>query len=119
MQGNEQALTKVNILEQNDISLDISAVSQFELYHSLERVDNPKDRRKKIDSVLDSRQAYPADSAVMKKAGRIDGRLASDGAAIGIGDTIIASTALIHEEPVFTKNVSHFERIEGLDVETF
>lgn len=56
---------------------------------------------------------------MMKKAGRIDGRLTSEGTAIGIGDTLIAATGLVHEEPVFTKHVSHFERIDGLDIETF
>nr|WP_230198729.1 hypothetical protein [Halopiger djelfimassiliensis] len=55
----------------------------------------------------------------MKKAGRIDGRLASAGRAIGTGETIIAATALVHEEPVLTRNVEHFRRIDGLDVESY
>lgn len=55
----------------------------------------------------------------MKKTGRIDGRLTSDGDAIGMGETIIAATALVHEESLLTKNVAHFERIDGVDVDTF
>lgn len=69
--------------------------------------------------VLGSKPAYSADEAVMKKAGRIDGRLASEGRAIGMGDTVIAATALVHEEPVLTRNVDHFERIDSVEIESY
>jgi len=55
---------------------------------------------------------------VMKKAGRIDGRLASEGRAIGMGDTIVGATALVQEDPVLTRNVDHFDRIDDLEIET-
>lgn len=38
---------------------------------------------------------------------------------IGIGGTIIAATALVHEVPAVTENVDHFERVDGLAVETY
>ncbi|AGB38959.1 type II toxin-antitoxin system VapC family toxin [Natronococcus occultus] len=119
MQGNENATQKISALENQHVPLHISSISQFELYHSIERVHDSAARRRTIEAVLDTKPVYPADSAVMKKAGRIDGRLTSDGDAIGMGDTIVAATALVHEESVLTKNVTHFERIDGLDVETF
>lgn len=119
MQDNSRAKRKINDLEDQHVPLRISAVSQFELYHSVERVDDASKRRRRIENVLETRPVYPADGAVMKKAGRIDGQLTSEGRAIGIGDTIIGATALIHEEPVLTRNVDHFERINGLDIETY
>ncbi len=119
MQGKERAIAKIRTFEDQHVPLRISSISQFELYHSLERVSDPHERRKAIETVLETKPVYPADSAVMKKAGRIDGRLTSEGRAIGIGDTIIAGTALVHEEPVLTRNVDHFERIDGLDVESY
>ena len=119
MQENEQVIRKLRTLEEQHVPLRISAVSQFELYHSIERVQNPGERRKTIETVLDTREVYPADSTVMKKAGRIDGRLTAAGDAIGIGDAIIAATALVHEESVLTRNVAHFERIDGLDIESY
>ena len=76
-------------------------------------------RRGRGRTVLESRPTYNATGTVMKKAGHIDGRLTSQGCAIGMGDTIIAATALIHERPVLTRNVSHFERIEGLEIESY
>ncbi|WP_255167048.1 type II toxin-antitoxin system VapC family toxin [Natrononativus amylolyticus] len=119
MQGTERAIEKIRALESQHVPLRISAVSQFELYHSVERIENPGERRRRIETVLESRPVYPADGPVMKKAGRIDGRLTADGRAIGIGDTIIGATALVNEVPVLTRNVDHFERIDGLDIESY
>jgi tRNA(fMet)-specific endonuclease VapC len=36
-----------------------------------------------------------------------------------MGDTIIVATALVHEEPVLTRNVKHFERIGGVGIESY
>ena len=119
LQDREDARVKVAELESNAVPLRISSISLFELYHSLERVADPASKRQAIDAVLDTKDVYPADSAVMKKAGRIDGRLTEDGEAIGIGDTIIGATGLVHEEPILTRNTDHFKRIDGLDLATY
>ncbi|MFP8953529.1 type II toxin-antitoxin system VapC family toxin [Natrialbaceae archaeon A-arb3/5] len=119
MQSDDRAIETVSELEKQRVPLRVSSMSQFELFHSIERVDRSGERRRRIERVLETRPIYPADAAVMKKAGRIDGRLTANGRAIGIGDTIVAATALVHEEPVLTRNVDHFERIDGLDIETY
>lgn len=119
MADDEQAKRRVEDLESRRVPLRISSISLFELSHSIERVVDSADRRRRIEAVLESKPAYPADDAVMKKAGRIDGRLASEGRAVGMGDTIIAATALVHEEPVLTRNVDHFERIDGVGIESY
>lgn len=119
MQDRDDARVKITELESNAVPLRISSISQFELYHSLERVADPATKRQAIDVVLDTKGVYEADSVVLKKAGRIDGRLTEDGEAIGIGDTIIVATGLVHEEPVLTRNTDHFTRIDGLDIATY
>ena len=119
MQGHEQAKRTLAELEEGSVSLNLSSMSLFELYHSVERVNNSAERRRRIEAVLDSKRAYPADGAVMRKTGRIDGQLTSECRAIGMGDTVIGATALVHEEPVLTENVEHFERIDGLDIESY
>ena len=119
LQGDTRAIEKVAELESRHVDLNVSAVTVFELYHSLERVNNPSERLAHVEDVLESKPIYSADDAVMKKAGRIDGRLSANVEEIGMSDTIIGATALIHEEPVLTENVSHFERIDGLSIETY
>lgn len=119
MQAEEPAVEAVGTLEKRNVSIRISAMSLFELFHGLERVENPSKRRRRIQSVIDTKEVYPAGERVMKKAGRLDGQLADSGETIGIGDTIIAATGLVHEEPILTRNVRHFRRIDGLDCETY
>ncbi len=55
----------------------------------------------------------------MRKAGKISGELISRGEEIDREDCIIGATALLNDEPVVTRNSDHFDRIEGLDVETY
>lgn len=119
MQNDEAATRKIGDLEEERVRLAISSVSLFELHHSIERVNDPDGRRREIEMVLESRPTYPADGTVMNKAGRIDGRLTSEGRAIGMGDTIVGATALVHEERVLTRNVGHFERIDDLEIESY
>jgi tRNA(fMet)-specific endonuclease VapC len=118
MQGDDRTTEKVRALEDQHVPLALSAMTLFELYHSVERVNAPEERRRRIETVLDSKPTYPADGTVMKKAGRLDGRLTGEGREIGIGDTVIAATALVHEQPVLTEDVAHFRRIDELDVES-
>ncbi len=82
-------------------------------------VECPQERRQKILAVLDSRHAIPDDAKVMRKAGKLSGELITSGQEIDREDCIIAATALLHDEPIVTRNVDHFERIDGLDVRTY
>lgn len=116
MQGDSKVTRKIAVLEEEGTPLAISTVSLFELFHGLERVQDTEQRRQRIEAVLDGKPTREATSPIMKKAGRIDGQRTANGQAIGMGDTIIAATGIVHEEPVLTRNVDHFERIEGLDV---
>lgn len=119
LQNDREAISKVAEVEEEYGQLRISSISEFELYHSIERVNNLTERRREIEAVLDTKTTYPADSTVMKKAGRIDGRLTAAGDEIEMADAVIAATALVNEEPVLTENVRHFDRVEEVTVETY
>ena len=55
----------------------------------------------------------------MRKAGRIAGELTNEGTPVGDGDVIIGATSLVVDEPVLTRNTDEFERMDGVDVETY
>jgi predicted nucleic acid-binding protein len=74
--------------------------------------------RQQVERVLASKPIYPADTAMMRKAGRLSGELRNDGTPVGDGDAIIGATADVVEEPVLTRNVADFERL-GVDIETY
>jgi len=51
--------------------------------------------------------------------GRAYRHLRDTGALIGTNDLWVAATALAHDMPVLTRNVDHYRRVPGLDVETY
>jgi len=118
MNGDEGAVEKARELESNLVQQRLSSMTLFELYYGAARSNQPESEREKIENVLASKPIQPADSAVMRKAGRLSGELMNDGNAIGDGDVIIAATAAVLEEPVLTRNVDDFERLD-VEVETY
>lgn len=51
---------------------------------------------------------------------KIGGVVAVDLAFSGFGDVMIAGTAAANSDPtVLTRNVDEFERVEGIDIETY
>jgi predicted nucleic acid-binding protein len=118
MNGDEGAVEKARELESELVQQRLSAVTLFELYYGATRSNQSEAEREKIENVLASKPVYPADSAVMRKAGRLSGELTNDGTAVGDGDVIIGATAEVLEEPVLTRNGDDFERL-GVDIESY
>ncbi|GGL45938.1 type II toxin-antitoxin system VapC family toxin [Halocalculus aciditolerans] len=115
MNGDGGAVEKAEEIEEELIQQRISAMTLFELYYGIARSDQSSDEADRVKDVLASKPTYPADAAVVRKAGRLSGELMNDGNAVGDGDVIIGATADVVDEPVLTRNVADFER---LDVET-
>ena len=118
MNGEEGAVTTARELEANLVQQRLSAMTLFELQYGVARSDRPDAERDRVENVLASKPIHPADTAVMRKAGRLAGQLANDGNAVADGDVIIGATAEIVDEPVLTRNVADFERL-GVDIETY
>jgi hypothetical protein len=118
MNGDDGAVEKARELETDLVQQRLSAMTLFELYYGSARSNQSEAEREKIENVLASKPVHPADSAVMRKAGRLSGELMNDGDAVGDGDAIIGATAAVLEERVLTRNVDDFERL-GVDVETY
>ena len=118
MNGDSAAVEKSLELERNLIQQRLSSMTLFELYYGVARSEQSADERQKIEAVLASKPIHPADTAVMRKAGRLSGELMNDGAPVGDGDIIIAATAAIVDEPVLTRNIDDFERLD-VDIELY
>jgi len=119
MNGDEEAVERARELESNLVQQRLASMTLFELYHGVARTAESATERKTVESVLASKPVHPADTAVMRKAGRLSGELANQGDPVGDGDVIIGATAAIVDEPVLTRNVDDFERMDGVDVETY
>lgn len=118
MNGDEDAVEKARELERDLVQQRVSSMTLFELSYGIARATDSAGEQQRVESVLASKPVQPADTAVMRKAGRLAGELQNDGEAVGDGDVIIAATAEVVDEPVLTRNVSDFDRLD-VDVETY
>lgn len=116
----DAALEKAAALQREGIPERLSVMTLYELYWGIGYVDRPRAERDAVDAVLDTKETYPVTPEIARKAGRIAGSLSRQGNLLNDpGDELIGATGLVHEEPVLTKNVDHFERIPDLQVETY
>jgi tRNA(fMet)-specific endonuclease VapC len=69
--------------------------------------------------VLGRVRVLPLDPTAAVRAGDILARLDEQGKPIGLEDVLIGATALVNGLAVVTRNLTHFERIEGLRVESW
>lgn len=63
----------------------------------------------RVIPIRDAFEQYAIHKAKLRKAGT----------PIGDFDTLIATSALVHNMVLVTRNVKHFERIEGLEIENW
>lgn len=119
MQGEEPAARKMVELVEGYEATTVSAITLTELHHGIARSDKPEDETDRVREALAGVTTYPLRAEIAARAGEIDGRLAADGAPIALADVLIAATAMHHNEPVLTRNVQDFERIEDLEVTTY
>jgi tRNA(fMet)-specific endonuclease VapC len=69
-----------------------------------------------VAALLDLTPALPLDSARVSAAVTIYRDLRATNQLIALPDLLIAATAVAHQLPLLTLNLSHFERIASLQV---
>ena len=72
---------------------------------------------KLVDDFLESIVCLDFDSKPCKLIGLLTSKLIKKGKLIGEMDILIVGIALVHDEVLVTRNVKHFETIEGLRIE--
>lgn len=118
MDGDQGAVDKARELERDLVQQRLSSMTLFELYYGVVRATVPAEERDTVEEVLRSKPVHPADTQVMQKAGRWSGELHEAGTPVGDGDVIIGATADTMDEPVLTRNLEDFERL-NVEVETY
>jgi len=70
------------------------------------------------DAVIDSVEfkILPLTEQIARQAAALDASLIRQNLQIGIKDTFIAATCLVHNLPLLTVNLRHFDRVEGLQI---
>jgi tRNA(fMet)-specific endonuclease VapC len=99
--------------------LALSIISLAELYEGVFYSRDPVESNAALQRFLNPELTMlGVDEETCKIFGKERGRLRASGALIGDCDLLIGSTALRHNLTLLTNNRRHFERIEGLRIES-
>ncbi len=90
----------------------LTSVSVFELYAGIEG----KKRLSQIETLIRHLTIVPLDGIEAAVGGKIYTQLKSRGQLIGTHDILIAGICLANHLHLYTKNVSHFSKIEDLQI---
>ena len=100
----------------------LSVITASELLHGVHRAHNPAIRARRsafIESILAQFPLLDIDLATARQHAQIWATLAAQGRLIGPHDLWLAATCLTHGLTIATTNVREFERVPGLDVESW
>jgi predicted nucleic acid-binding protein len=101
-------------LEQSPEQLRVSAITMAELQAGVPRAGEPLDEYDRIVKVTATKEVVPVTKSIASRGGRLYGEQQNAGQTVELDDCLIAATALEFEEPVVTRNVSHFDRFDGV-----
>ena len=119
MVGNEAAVEKARIIEAKGTPLIVSAPTVFELYVGLSLSSKAEEEKTRILAVLESLPFLPLDAESSKAGGLIFGDKKRVGSTIDPEDAMVAGIAKVHGEKVLTRNLKHFQGIDGVIIESY
>ena len=109
-----------SLLAQAAGSLYASELTRFELRRGAFLRDDPEPLWSRIkEFVLPVVQWLPVNDAISLRAGELSAALRRQGREIGVIDTFLAATAQSRGLVMVTRNLRHFERIDGLKLENW
>ena len=98
--------------------LVLSIVSLAELYEGVYYSRDPEGDERDLNDFLRGTTVLGIDEDICKTFGREHGQLRAVGLMIGDFDLLIAATDLQYDPTLLTNNRRHFERIDGLRIES-
>jgi len=116
LNGRQDIIQRLQALQPEGLGLSVIVLAEpYEgVYYSRDTAQSEQ----KLNDFLESVTLVGMDEATAKIFGRERGRLRAAGMMIGDMDLLIAATALQYSLTLLTNNRNHFERIEGLRIES-
>jgi tRNA(fMet)-specific endonuclease VapC len=106
------------LVEQGE-RLTTTPVNAYELYHGAYRSKRRLENLEKVRGLLASLDVLSLDDGSCVNAGQIRAVLEFRGSKIGDADSLIAGVALRNNQKIITRNIEHFSRVQGLQVESW
>lgn len=102
-----------------DQVLGISVHALCELYAGVELSREPAREREAVHRLCSVLNLRPPDDRFPPAYGRLLATLQNSGTIIATMDLLIATSALLDDAPLVTRNLGHFQRVPGLEVLTY
>ncbi len=121
MNGDNEALNKLDKIEGSSSSVSTTAITLFELWSGINRSNRSEEEKEKVLNVISSLTVYSLDEKSAKIAGRIDGVLANKKEKMSPEDCKIAGIAIKNSEKIVTKDkdFSTIQKYSTLETERF
>jgi tRNA(fMet)-specific endonuclease VapC len=117
LKGNEAVIRNFKLKKNNPKS--ISVISYGELVHGAKKSKYVEKNLANVKRLIEIFPVINITPAVMDTFGEVKASLEKSGNIIDDMDLLIGSTALVHNLTLVTNNISHFKRIEGLEIENW
>lgn len=114
--GNEEAKERTAEWEAKNLPLRVPTVVLQELYVGVGAGSKPNENATEYEALLANKPVVPLDENIARRAGAIEGaHIASDEKPeLGLADSVVAATGLIHNKTVVTDDQSDFDTVERL-----
>jgi tRNA(fMet)-specific endonuclease VapC len=100
----------------------LSVITASELLHGVHRAAQPKQRARRsafVEGILERFPLLQVDLATARARAQVRADLATAGTSIGPHDLWLAATCIAHGLTLVSANVREFERVPGLQIETW
>jgi tRNA(fMet)-specific endonuclease VapC len=116
LRGTPAMVTRLTELQPQGLALSI--ISLAELYEGVFYSRDPEGDGRDLADFLRGVTVFGIDADIAQRFGRERGRLRKAGMLIADFDLLIGATAVHHNVTLLTNNRNHFERIDGLEIES-
>jgi predicted nucleic acid-binding protein len=119
MKSDKEAIKKAEEIENRGSTIEVTSISIFELFVGVTLSIEQDLKRNKINRILKGLSiiSFDEDSAI--EAGKIFAQKIKNGSTMEPEDSMIAGICSRRNEILVTRNIKHFNDIEGLRVERF
>lgn len=116
LNANNVIVQRVDACRADGVAVSIATVA--ELYEGVFGSTDKEGTERTVQQFLKGVPILGIDEPVARRFGQERARLRAAGQLIGDVDLLIGATALTHGLTLFTNNRRHFERLEGLTIES-
>ena len=119
MKSDKEAIKKAEEIEKKGNTIAVTSISIFELFVGVSLSIKQDRERNKINTILKGLPiiSFDEDSAI--EAGKIFAQKRKNGMLIDPEDSMIAGICSKRNEILITRNIKHFNDIEGLRIENY